>query len=149
MNAVLAELGYWHWFILGVGLMIAETLLPGAFLLWFGVGAAVTGFALLVMPSLAWQVQAVIFAVVSLASLVGWRRFRVRHPETSSHPTLNQRGTQYVGRRFTLTEPIVDGYGRIHVDDTHWRIAGPDLPAGTHVTVTGVDGIVLEVERAA
>jgi len=148
MNAALTSLGYWHWFILGVVLLIAEALLPGAFLVWFGVGAVVTGVALLAIPTLAWQVQLVSFALVSLGALVAWRRHAARHPETSSHPALNQRGAQYVGRRFTLSDPIVDGYGRLHVDDTMWRVAGPDLPAGTHVTVIGVDGTVLRIERA-
>jgi len=149
MMELFARLGPWHWFIAGVVLMIAETLLPGTFLLWFGVGALVVGVALLVVPALAWQGQLVLFAVVSAATIVAWRRYRAAHPETTSHPALNRRGAQYVGRRFTLTEPIVDGVGRLHVDDTWWRVAGPDLPTGTHVTVVGAEGTVLTVERAA
>jgi membrane protein implicated in regulation of membrane protease activity len=145
MTSLLESLSYWHWFILGISLMIAEALLPGSFLLWFGFGAVAAGLALLALPNLAWQVQLVLFAVVSVGAIICWRRYRAANPETSSHPNLNQRGAQYVGRHFTLAEPIVDGFGRLHVDDTQWRIEGPDLPAGTPILVVGVDGIVLRI----
>ena len=66
-------------------------------------------------------------------------------------PNLTRRAQQYIGRTFNLIEPIVNGTGKIHVDDSTWRVKGPDLPAGTHVRVTGVDGVVFIVapEEAA
>lgn len=146
MTELLTNLAPWHWLLAAIALLIAETLLPGSFLVWFGVGAAVTG-ALLWLIDLSWQAQWVCFALVSIASIVGVRRYRERHPEETSHPTLNQRGQQYVGRRYTLAEPIVDGYGKLHVDDTAWKVSGDDAPAGTHVRVVGVEGTVLKVER--
>lgn len=149
MIPVLEALQYWHWFILAVLLMIAETVFPGSFLIWFGVGAAASGVLLLAAPALSWQVQFVAFALVSAASIVGWRRFKERHPETTSHPTLNKRGQSYIGRRFTLAEPIIDGVGKLKVDDGTWKIEGSDLPAGTPVTVVGIEGTILRVERAA
>ena len=62
---------------------------------------------------------------------------------------LNRRGEQYVGRRLTLDEPIVNGRGQVKVDNSTWRVEGADLPAGTPVIVTGVRGTILNVERAA
>ena len=88
----------------------------------------------------------IVFAVLSVASVFVWRRYRSRHPETSDHPILNQRGRNYVGRRFTLASPIVDGVGKLHVDDTSWKISGANLPAGSHVKVVGVEGTMLKVE---
>lgn len=41
---------------------------------------------------------------------------------------------------------IVDGRGRLKVDDTIWLVAGPDLPVGTHVRIIGADNTVLRVE---
>ena len=29
-----------------------------------------------------------------------------------------------------------------------WKVKGPDLPEGTHIKVTGVDGVVFKVEAA-
>ncbi len=144
----IASLEYWHWFIGGATLMIAETLLPGSFLLWFGIGAMLTGLLLLTFPDLGWESQLACFAIISAVSIMAWRQYRVRHPEHSSHPTLNRRGMAYVGRRFTLADPIVDGVGRLRVDDTLWKVTGADFPAGTHVTVIGVEGNALRVDRA-
>jgi len=147
MSALLESLVFWHWLILGVMLMIAETMFPGSFLLWFGIGAVATGAMLWLAPGLGWQVQLLFFALTSVTAIILWRRHRA-DPEHTSHPTLNQRGLNYVGRRFTLSEPIVDGVGRLRVDDTMWRIEGDDLAAETQVVVTGADGTVLRVKRA-
>jgi membrane protein implicated in regulation of membrane protease activity len=40
---------------------------------------------------------------------------------------------------------VIDGRGHLHVDDTMWRIIGPDLPEGAKVTVTDVEGVMLRV----
>ena len=83
-----------------------------------------------------------------MVSAVGWRAYLHRHPTETDKPTLNRRSQQYVGRTFTLEEAIVNGQGKIHVDDSTWKIEGEDLPAGTKVKVTGADGTVLKVEAA-
>ncbi|MDN3720837.1 NfeD family protein [Roseibium salinum] len=64
-------------------------------------------------------------------------------------PGLNQRGSRYVGREFTLTTPLREGAGNLSVDDTIWRITGPDLPAGTKVRVEAVEGARLVVAPAS
>ena len=92
-------------------------------------------------------IQLLVFAVLSVASIIGWRAYKSAHPEAKVM-LLNRRGQQLVGRRFTLAEPIVNGQGRAHIDDTMWRITGPDLPAGTAVTVTAAQGTVLVVAKA-
>lgn len=145
MTTLLQTMGPWHWMLVAVALFIGELLMPGTFLVWMGLGAAVVGVLLLALPALAWQLQWVIFAVVSVVSVLAWRRYRQRHPEHNDHPVLNQRGQSYLGRHFTLKEPIIDGVGRLHVDDTQWKISGEDLPAGTAVKVVGVDGTMLKV----
>mgnify|MGYP001554725044 CR=1 FL=1 len=50
-----------------------------------------------------------------------------------------------MGRVCTLDPPIENGLGTVVVDDSTWRVKGPDLPAGTHVRVTDVDGVVFIV----
>ena len=53
-----------------------------------------------------------------------------------------------VGREFTLEKPIVDGTGTVRIDDTIWRVAGPDAPAGSRVRVVQADGASLTVAAA-
>jgi membrane protein implicated in regulation of membrane protease activity len=64
----------------------------------------------------------------------------------SDEPLLNRRREQLIGRTATLTEPISDGRGRIHLGDTIWSVSGPDLPAGTRVRVKAVIDAELVVE---
>lgn len=144
MNGIL----FWHWWILGGILLVAEILVPGMFLLWLGIAAGVTGLLLFAWPGTAWEVQGLVFAALSIASVWGWRSYQRKHPTETDLPALNRRGEQYVGRRLTLEQPIVNGRGHIRVDDSTWRVQGPDLPAGTNVVVTGVTGTTLKVDPA-
>jgi inner membrane protein len=69
-----------------------------------------------------------------------------RTRSTDNQRRLNRRAESYVRRMFTLDGAIVDGRGRVRVDDTVWLVAGPDLPAGARVRVTGTDNTLLLVE---
>jgi len=88
----------------------------------------------------------VVFAALSVASIVIWRQYFRKHPVQTDQPALNRRGEQYIGRTFTLGEPLVNGQGKIRVDDTTWKILGEDCDAGSRVRVVGVDGVQLKVE---
>ncbi|MEQ9639209.1 MAG: NfeD family protein [Alphaproteobacteria bacterium] len=140
---------HWTWWIAGIVLVILEVFAPGAVFLWLGVAAGVVGVVLLIWPSLGWEFQFLIFAVLSVAAIAVFRFWLRKNPIETDRPQLNRRGSQYIGRVFTLAEPIRDGRGRLHVDDTMWKIEGNDVAAGTQIRVTGVDGVVLKVEPAA
>ena len=137
---------FWHWWILALALIIAETLLPGTFFLWMGISALVLGLVAWLIPAMGWETQLMLFAVLSLVSIVGWHQWQRRHPDESDHPTLNRRGEQYIGQVFVLDTAIANGFGKVRVGDTHWRVTGADAPAGMRVRVTDVDGVVLVVE---
>lgn len=139
------ELLYWHWWVIGLGLLCLEMLLPTEFVLvWAGVSALITGVLAWLLP-LNWQIELVLFGVLSMVSYFGYRK--LRPTIESDKPTLNRRGHSYVGRVFTLQDAIVNGIGKVHVDDSQWRVSGPDVPAGSRVRVTAVDGTTLIVEQ--
>ena len=98
---------------------------------------------MLAAPELGWQYQILFFSGLSVISLTAFKRYQRANPATTDQPTLNSRGAQYIGRIFTLTEPIINNSGVIHVDDSTWRIKGNDLPAGTTVKVVGTDSVIL------
>lgn len=148
LAAIFAMAKFWHWWIAGAVLLIVEVTAPGAFFLWMGASAGITGLVLLVFPSMGWEYQFLIFALFSVVSIVAWRRYLNSRPIETDKPSLNRRGEQYVGRTLTLAEPIVNGTGKVRLSDTTWKIEGDDQPEGTKVTVTGIEGTVLKVERA-
>jgi len=137
---------YWHWWIFGVVLVILEVFSPGVFFLWLGAAAGLVGLALLVFPQLAWAYQILLFALFSLTNVWISRVYFKRHPIESDQPLLNRRGEQYIGRVFTIDSPVVNGHGKIRVDDSTWKIQGDDCPSGTRVRVSGVNGVVLRVQ---
>jgi membrane protein implicated in regulation of membrane protease activity len=140
---------FWHWWALGGVLAIVEVFAPGFMFLWVGVAAGLVGCVLLVWPALSLPGQIVAFAVLSVVSVVAWRRFQQAHPVLTDEPHLNRRGAQYIGQRGGLVDPIVHGHGRIRLGDSSWPVTGPDLPAGASVEVVGADGTLLRVRPVA
>lgn len=138
---------FWHWWIVGFALLALEAFAPGAVFLWMGISAFAVGI-LVWLLGIGFEVQVVVFGVLALVSFFVFRRFRPR-PTPSDAPSLNRRGESYVGRDFTLSEPIVNGIGRLSVDDSQWRIAGSDMPAGSQVRVILAEGATLRVERVS
>lgn len=140
---------FWHWWILAAIFAGVEILAPGVFFIWLGAAAALTGVIALIIPSLGWELEALIFAVLAVVTVVYWRN-RIKKSAGADDPaaTLNRRGDQMIGRTAVLSEPIQHGRGKARIDDTMWRVEGADLPAGTQVKVTGVDGAILKVEAA-
>ena len=147
MNNWLLEPTYWNWWLLGVALMAVEAIVPGFFFLWMGVAALLVGFVLIALPELAWTWQVLLFAVLSVSSIAVWQ-WRLRgHPTHSDDPLLNRRGHQYIGRVFTLDAPVVNGHGKIRVDDSTWKVlVDQDCPAGVRLRIVDVDGVMLKGE---
>ncbi|MCB1486362.1 MAG: NfeD family protein [Bauldia sp.] len=143
---LLDELGAWAWWVGGVVLLALEILLPGNVFVWFGIAAILTGVVAL-FTDLSWQLDLLIFAVLSLVLVIVGRRYFARS-SASDEPHLNSRLDGMVGHVYVLHQPIVDGVGQIRVYDANWRVKGPDLPSGARVKVMGHDGAVLTVGRA-
>ena len=139
------SLGTWDWFILAALLFLLEVLAPGMFMLWLGLAAVIMGIVASTIV-LSWQVQLIGFAVLALVLVPAWRHFATKVEKPAESPFLNRRAEGYVGRVFTLDKPIVDGSGAVRIDDTIWRVSGPDCPAGSRVRVAGTDGANLLVE---
>lgn len=139
---------HYLWWIAALLLLGGEVLLPGYFMLWIGLAAAVMGVVLLVLPGLTALAQAVIFVVLAFAScFLYWKWVRPRlNRIPAGNERLNRRGEQLIGQRYTLCEPIVQGRGKARVGDGMWLVTGPDLPLGATVEVIGIDGTTLRVK---
>src|SRR6201746_2668232 len=148
MAEMFSTLGTWNWLIFGIILMALELVAPGVFLFWLGLAALLVGLlSFVIHPS--WELQILMFAIFAAAAVPLWRRIaRNSSAVSKSNPFLNKRADALMGRFFTLEKPIVDGAGTVRVDDTVWRVAGPDAPAGSRVRIVQADGASLTVAAA-
>lgn len=139
---------HWLWWTAGLLLLIAEVFVAGFYLLWFGVSAFLTGLLLWLEPSIVWYWQLALFSALSLAGILTvtpWLQ-KIQERDTD-HPNLNRRAARYIGHSCILETPIVNGTGKVRLEDTLWLVRGPDGPAGLRVRVTGAEGSVLQVQR--
>jgi inner membrane protein len=145
MMPLLVALGPWKWVILGAVLLGLELFVPGVFMMWLGMAAILVGLISFVMEW-SWQWQLVAFAVFTAASVPLWRRLARQVDPSFATPYVNRRTEALVGRVFTLEKPIANGIGTVRIDDTVWRVSGPDAPAGSRVKVVRAEGADLTVE---
>jgi inner membrane protein len=144
---LVAQYGAWSWLVAGFVLLALELAVPGGILIWLGASAIVTGLLSLLFPGLGWPLLFLVFGLLSIVSIVLWLRLRP-HGTASDRPLLNRRAARFVGQEVVLNEPIRNGFGRVSLDDTTWRIQGPDLAAGQKVRIIDADGALLKVEEA-
>ena len=147
----LADLGPWSWFIIGLLLMLAELILPGVFLIWFGISALVIGTLTLIsftdVSWWPWQAQIVTFAVLSLVLALVGRKLFPSDTKNDAAARINDPLSRHVGSEATLEQAIENGTGRIKLGDTIWRArCASDLPKGAKVKVIGHSEGVLQVE---
>lgn len=149
IETLVVALGAWRWFVFGLLLLGVELIAPGTVLLWLGIAAILVGLiAFLFDPG--WQVEVVCFAVLALAAAVLWWRIgRPDNAAASDRPMLNRRAERHVGKVFTLDAPLLNGEGRLRIDDTVWRVTGPDIPSGSRVRVVSAEGSMLTVAAEA
>jgi membrane protein implicated in regulation of membrane protease activity len=124
-----------------------ETFAPGVFMLWLGIAALIVGLLSFVI-AWSWQTQIIVFAVLAIAMVPLWRHFARRNAKPTDRPFLNRRSQGLVGRVFTLEKPIVNGVGTVKIDDTVWRVQGPEAPAGSRVKIVDAEGASLRVGLA-
>jgi len=94
---------------------------------------------------LEWQL-AIFSSSAMIFSLIYLKRFATFN-ENTDQPNLNNRAAQHIGKRYTLSEAIINGQGRIQVGDTFWKIScDDDLAASTQIEVVGVDSMTLCVK---
>ena len=140
------EIVFWYWWVLAVFLLGVEILAPGFFFLWLSLSGFIVGTVLLIIPLTSLEIQLLIFATLSIVSIFIWRRYGIQHRPETDHPLLNKRGAQYIGRTFSLIEPIENGRGKIKVDDSIWTVQGEDCPLETKVEVIAVKGTLFDVK---
>lgn len=138
---------WWYWLVAACLLLILEILLPGIFLIWLGLGAALVGLLLLAFSDAgpAWQLLMLAGGIcVAVAAGLRWQKQLVRQAPNA----LNQGMEAFVGRTARVSQAFHNGRGRIHLDgSTYAATCKQDNPdTDTLVRVCAVNGNLMHVE---
>jgi membrane protein implicated in regulation of membrane protease activity len=135
------------WLIAALALGIAELLIPGVFLIFLAIAAAITGIATLALAELPVAGQVVSFTIWSVVTVMIGRRWYTDYPVATTDALLNDRGGRMIGQIVIVDAEIIAGAGRVRIGDGSWPAQGPDMPAGQSVKIVGLVNGVVAVER--
>ena len=141
----------WIWLYIGAGLMLAEILIPGFVVFFFGLSAATLGVLLLAVPgdvfdlTMAWQLA--LFSLFSVLYLVTLRRYLKSVFLGDSEEGLSATD-EFAGRLGEVVTDIAPGVpGRVMLGDAEWdAVAVAPLTAGTKVKILSRKNLTLTVE---
>jgi membrane protein implicated in regulation of membrane protease activity len=145
------ELVWWHWMVFGLALGLAELAVPSFFLIWFALGALLTGAALLVVPELSLAAQILLWTLASAAMTVLW--FKVLRDKSNlmrsgqADDVLGE-----IGVLVRAVQPFEKGEVRFQkpvMGSEVWPcLADEAIAAGERVRVLAVDGQLLKVGKS-
>ena len=135
------------WFLLGLVLFLLELVIPGFFIFFFGLGAWVTALICLIgEPST--DLQIIIFAVVSVLSLVALRKMIQKkffyHDENLSDKVEDE----FTGKDATAIEDFSsENTGKVEFKGTSWKAeSSTQIKAGQTVIIKSKEDFKLKVE---
>jgi membrane protein implicated in regulation of membrane protease activity len=141
-------MAWWSWMLFGAALLVVEVMFPGSFfVLFFGIGAvvvgALAGVGAVAEPWIEW----LLFSVVSVGSLVAFRR---RLLAGLQHSRASSVGTEtFLGESATLLDDLEPGgVGHAELRGTVWNVRSHDevrITRGQRCRVESVDGLTLWV----
>lgn len=134
------------WFLVGMGLLLIELILPGLVILFFGVGAWVTALVCaFTQISLNWQI--LIFLVASLLGLVLLRKYLKRKFFGKKDEEATDQLEEFIGKQARATEAFKEGMGHVEFKGTTWLArSGEPVSKGQWVTIESKDSLVLNVK---
>jgi membrane protein implicated in regulation of membrane protease activity len=137
---------WWYWMLLGLGLLVAEMLVPGGlFALFFGLAALLIGVLVGVGVKAPNWLQWLLFSILSIVSLLLFRgsvlaRLKIGQQTTPRLDTL-------VGEIVTLRDDLPPGaIGKAELRGTVWTVQNGAVAAlgrGQRCRVQRVDGLTL------
>lgn len=135
------------WFVLGVLLVLAELVSGRGYAFCLSIVAFVVAYLAYLISIFSICGQVVLFSVLGVGGVVGWWRYLRYSAPNYQEDAFEINSRQYIGRAFTLAQPLVDGMGRTEFDNQIWHLnSRSDIAAGEKVTVYAVNGVILKVE---
>ena len=129
------------WFIVGLVLAILELIVPGTYLIWFGMASFITAGITYVFPDLAMMWQLIWLALFSLLfAFIGWKVygrliFKTNFPE--QYKNLNDPIAQLTGKEVDVVSVKGDKI-QVEIGDTVWTASCSEkLKAGDYIVLSG------------
>jgi membrane protein implicated in regulation of membrane protease activity len=135
------------WFILGLVFFLAELVIPGFFIFFFGLGAWVAAITCLIWnPGI--NLQIIIFAVVSVISLIGLRRIIQRKFFYSRNNESDAVEDEFTGKEaVAIADFGSDKNGKVEFKGTLWKAESEsDIKKGQTVVIVNKENFKLIVE---
>ncbi len=138
---------WWIWIFLGLLLLMVELTAFGDFyIIFFGLGALITGLLVALEIGGPLWVQWLLFSIISLAAVLLLRRTLLR---TIQSKTQDSAEDKLVRKRAVVIEEIAAGrMGKVETRGTSWNalnVGTNTLSVGDHCCVERVEGVTLHV----
>ncbi len=140
---------WWHWVVLGLGLIALEMLAPAFYLFWFGLGALLTGLVTTVLP-LGFAGQWGVWSLASALMVGVWMKF-FRNPDRTRSGQAKEGALGLVG---LVTRPVADLsqgeilFQRPVLGSDRWpAVSDRAIPAGVKARIVDVLGQTLKIEQ--
>lgn len=134
------------WFLIGLGLILLELVVPGLVLVFFGIGAWVTALACLLF-GVDVNTQLLIFIVSSIGSLALLRKMLKRKYMDRKSPD-GELEDEYVGQEaVAITSFNIGEIGKVSFKGTNWEATSAQaITEGQRLRITGYKSIRLFVQ---
>lgn len=135
------------WFLLGLGLFLLELVIPGFFIFFFGLGAWVTALVCLIgEPSI--NLQIIIFAIISVLSLIGLRKIIQRKFFYSKGDKSGEVEDEFTGKEaLAVLDFGGQQTGKVEFKGTMWKAESTsEIKSGQRVMILQKDNFKLIVE---
>lgn len=135
------------WFLVGLGLLLLELVLPGLVILFFGIGAWVTALVCTITDvNLNWQI--LIFLVASLLGLVLLRKYLKKRFFNRSDKEIDDQLEEFIGRKAQAIDDFKNGSGKVEFKGTQWTARSSELISkGDWVIIRSKDSLTFKVEK--
>lgn len=134
------------WFLVGLGLLLLELVIPGLVILFFGAGAWVTALVCAI-TNINLNVQILIFLVASLLGLVLLRKYLKNRFFSKKDEEAQDQLEEFIGKKAQAVDTFSKGEGRVEFKGTRWSARCSDPVAKEEwVTIMSKDGLTLNVK---
>ena len=137
------------WFLIGLGLLLLELILPGLVIMFFGVGAWVTALVC-ALTDIKLNFQILIFLAASLAGLVLLRKYLKNRFFSKKDEEAQDQLEEFIGRKAKAVDEFKNGMGKVEFKGTRWSARCEDpVSKGEWVSIQSKDSLTLIVKPSS